>query len=371
MRLEAYLLTKKITADVMDRANREGMAENDSCRVEQVPFLRGIFRGVAIFGLVLALLALFVGHEPVVAVLLLLVSGGLSVPMLISYHTCWITYDDSGFTQSGFFGTKHRYSYEDVTGLAKTDTRVEIEVCGNKRITLEETWINRQGLARAIVKNRSKRPPKIKPSVTGMSEGEIEASYQNGVLKKALLVPEKGEYRSRLLRFKCIHYGICTLSCVLAACSFLFLSLVGMGCTAALLCVAFPSELLVLAAVVLYFRYPDYFTAREKPSACDLDKSSRKYHKLCTLAPVSTLSMCSSVVLLLDCAKSAADGVNYPLSVGTAIAAAVLLFGTMMVLFRRFSWEYRTFRIGCVSYCAWQVCGCLSLFMLICGLLIR
>lgn len=126
-------LTKALTNKVMGKAAADGMAENESNRVEQVQFLRWLFRGLLLFGLVLAALA-FSFHEPIVALLFLALSGSLSVPMLISYHTCWITYGDTGFTESTFPGIKHRYSYEDVTGLADSGASVEIEVCGKKRI---------------------------------------------------------------------------------------------------------------------------------------------------------------------------------------------------------------------------------------------
>lgn len=365
MKLLEYFLTKTITTNIMDKAAVEGMKESESHRVEQVPFLKLFFRGIALMGLIIAVLSLFVWHEPIASLIFLLLFGGLSVPVLISYHTCWISYDDYGFTISNFGGVKHHYSYEDVTGIADNAVSVEIEVCGKKRISLNEIWVNRYGLVRAICKNRSKKPPKIVRSVLGMSLTDIVDSYKNGVLKQALLVSEKNE--SRMSLFKGIHYFICTFSVILML--FCFFSMNDKNISMTFFCAVLLNNILMLSAILLYFRYPEYFTVREKPESCHLDKNCRKYHKLCTQAWVSLLSFFSNALFWASSISVMQKHSSNWLLTAISIAFPLILFIVMIVVFRRFSWEYREFRVGFVSFTFWQLFYCLGLFLMIYSLI--
>lgn len=353
-----YYLTRKLTDAVVQKAAADGRAPADSGRVQQVPFLKWFFRGSLLLGLVLAAVALAL-HQPMASLLLFLLFGGLAIPPLISFHTCWIAYDETGFTVSGYFGTKRRYRYEDVTGLSESSTTVELEVNGKKRISLGETWLGRHDLARMIRRQSPVKLPKLPFSVLGMSQDDILASYQNGIFRKALVVPK--EYRDRLKRVKWLHYSLCTLSLLLSVFSFLSSPV----SNSAAFGLALLNGFLMLLVTALYFLFPQYFTAREKPGEGPLEKECRRSHKLCTMGPISLFSLFSGFSVLA-CPAMAQGPENVSLTpVWFSILGVALLFTALVALFRRLSWEYRTYRLGLVSFVVWQVMGCSSLCLVL------
>ncbi len=372
MKSQEQRFTKTKTETTTHTPPRE---ESGSFRMQPAPIYRGLFRAAAVLGLALAAGVCFIGHEPIIALLVLVLFGGISVPMLISYHTRWISFDDVGFTWNSFWGIRHRYSYEEVTGLANTGLCVELEVCGKKHIRLDETWVSRQDLVDAICKNRSTVPPKMNPSVVGMSLPDIARSYEDGILKDALLVSEENECRSSLFQYKCIHYAICACSVVLTAFAVMTYTAVtkGESGSAQFFGAVLVNNLLMFAALVLYFRYPEYFTAREKPMSkkpsVRLDKERLKYHKLSTMAPVSGLNFFSNAFFLLVSVRNTTSGNHTPFSPEIAIVAAALLFGLLIAAFHKWSWEYRTYKVGYVSYFIWQLIYCTGFSLLLYALL--
>lgn len=361
-------LTRKLTAAILKKGAEEGSVETDTHRVEQVPIFQRFLRCFAAAGLILSGVALFVSHEIMAALLLLLFCEGLSVPVLISYHTCWITYDESGFTHSTFWGRKYQYSYEDVTGLVCSGSRVEIEVCGQKRIQMDETWINRQDFAHFIRKHRSQKPPKLAPSVVGMSMAEISDSYQKGVLRQALLVCSK-EDQARFPRFKILHYGICSLSLLLTIICFLTISESSQMFLGYLLLIGF-INLLWVAALALYFRYPMYFTMREIPCDIDFDRSIRANHKRSTFVAASVCSLLPNILFLILCTHSIPDALHPVLWAALAGVLALIVFIALLHLFRCYSWEYRHYKVGLITFTICLLVCCVGLFMLLFGSLL-
>ena len=125
-----------------------------------------------------------------------------------------------------------------------------------------------------------------------MTEDEIRTSYENEILSRALLV--KKDDLPRFPLFKALHYGICTLSSLFAAFAvFCSPSFRESDPLPGFFVLALPGILLMAAALFLYFRYPQYFTAREKPPNffCQTTSLSTSAAPL----PLSACSACPSV----------------------------------------------------------------------------
>lgn len=358
----AYFLTQKITRSITKKAARDGTAEDGSGLVQQVTIYRWVFWIFALLGVALGL-GCCILHHPVIGLVLFLFFDLPAAVGLCSQYNCLLTYDEAGFTWRNLLRSSRRYSYEDVTGLYTSPLRVVVELESGKRLDLDESWRNRQSFAQAIRKYRSQKPPKLVPPVLGMTEDEIRTSYENGILSRAMLV-QKGDL-PRFPLFKALHYGICTLASLFAA--FAVFCSPGFWESDPLpgfLVLALPGILLMAAALFLYFRYPQYFTAREKPAAELLSPDSKPRHKCCTLALVSLLCLPGSVIFFLSQLPGKSGFWTLFLAAG---AAGFLLFA-LLAWFRRFSWEYRNFRVGYVSFAVWQVLLCISVFFTLGGL---
>lgn len=358
----AYFLTQKITKSIVDKAAQDGTAKDGSHQVRQVSIYGWIACVGALFGLLLGG-AIILFDQLAVGLLVIFLFGALSIPVLCVRYNCLLTYDEKGFTWRNMLRISHRYSYEDVTGLYSSPLRVVVELNGHKQLDFDESWLNREDFAHKIRKCRSQKPPKLPSPVLGMPLSEIETSYEGGTFSRALLVKESD--RERFGRFKWVHYGICTLSCLFAGfallCSQAFQQeskAVGLGF------LVLPGALCVAAALYLYFRYPQYFTAREMPSETSLSKEKKARHKRCTLAVTSLMSVCGGAFFFI-CQISEKTGTWLLFA---AAGAAGLLFWAFLALFRRFSWEYRNFRVGYVSFAVWLVFFCLTVFFALGGL---
>lgn len=358
----AYFLTQKITKDILDQAAKDGTAKDGSHQVRQVSIYGWISWAGVLLGLILGGAIIFF-DQLAIGICVLLLFGALSIPVLCVKYNCLLTYDEKGFTWRNVLRINHRYSYEDVTGLYSSPLRVVVELNGHKQLDFDQSWLNREDFAHKIRKCRSQKPPKLPMPVLGMSLSEIETSYEGGVFARALLVKECE--REQFGRFKWIHYGICTLSCLFAGfallCSQVFQEeskAVGLSF------LVLPGVLCMAAALYLYFRYPQYFTAREMPAEGALPKQKKVRHKRCTLAVTSLMSICGGAFFFI-CQISGKTQV-WPLFV--AAGAAGLLFWALLVLFRRFSWEYQNFRVGYVSFAFWQVLFCITIFFALGGL---
>ncbi len=324
-----------------------------------------VFWANAAFGAVLGGLACVFG-QPAAGLVLFLLFFALSVPGLLIQYNNRLTYDKEGFVWRNWFRRSRRYSYEEVTGVYSTPLRVVVELNGKKQLDLDHAWINREDFLRAVKRYRSTKPPKLPQPVLGMTEDEITQSYDNGALGKALLVPKTA--LSHFARAKWAHYSICTLSVLCTV----FALLCGpafkeAGPMPGFLSFALPGLLLMAVALGLYFRFPHYFTAREQPSLEVLpSKETRKKHKRCTMVVASLFSVPGCALFFI--AQLGGKSQFWPLWVA-ALAAVVMLF-VLLLLFRRFSWEYRNFGVGYVSFACWQVLFCVSIFFALGGLLV-
>lgn len=364
MKMSEYFLIQKITEGIRKKAARDGTAEDDSRQVRQVSIYRWIFWTGALLGLIFGGVC-WLFHQPEGGLVMFLLFELLAVPGLCAQYNCILTYDEEGFTWRNLLRISYRYSYEEVTGLYSSPLRVVVELSNHKQLDLDENWLNRQNFAQAIRKYRSQKPPKLTPPVLGMSASEISESYEKGTLSQAMLVKE-GD-RPRFIRFKCLHYGIFTLSGLFAAFAiFCGPAFEQIEMLMGLLLLGLPGTLCMVASLYLYFRYPQYFTVREKPSAEILSKKNKAIHKRSTISWVSLLCLPGGSMFFL----AQLNGKNLFWPLWLAAGAAVIVFFGLLLLFRRVSWEYRNFRIGYVSFAIWQAIFCLSIFFILGGLFI-
>lgn len=364
MDLLSYLVTRKTTDAIIAKAARDGMQEDGSRQLRPVAIYSRVFWIIGAFGLVVGGLACWSGQFAAGLVLFLLF-GLICVPGLCLQYNCRLTYDEEGFIWRNFFRISRRYSYEDVTGVYSSPLRVMVELNGKKRLDFDTSWINRQDFAKAINKYRSQKPPKLPQPVVGMSNEEIAESYDMGTLAKALLI--KKNDLPKYARFKWIHYGICTFSVLCTVFAILCgRAFEGADPMAGFLWLALPGLLLMVAALVLYIRYPQYFTAREQPAAEILAKEKKKIHKRSTMAATSLLSIPGGAFYFIG--QVSGKSRFGPLWIAVLVAVVVLV--GLLILFRRYSWEYRNFGIGYASYTVWQVLFCMSVFFAVGGLLV-
>lgn len=361
----AYVLTQKITkkinGTVAEQAEKSRANQVDDGIVRPMSVYGWIFWVSLFFGLLLGGATCLAG-QPAIGLVLFGLFALLSVLGLCIQYNCRIVYDAQGFTWRNVLRISRHYSYEEVTGLCDTPLHVVVELNHKKRLDLDYDWVNQHRFADAIVKYRSKKPPKLPLPVLGMSEAEIEASYNGGVLSRALLV--KAKDLPKFVWFKCVHYGICTLAVFFALFAMLFFPVFqDAEMLSGLLFLALPGLICHIAALLLYFGYPQYFTAREKPTNPELSKQKKTSHKRCTLAITSTFCALGGIVFFL----AQMDQYNGPFPIVLAAVAAVLLFCVFLALFRRFSWEYRNFGVGYVTFGCWQAFFCFSIFFTLAG----
>lgn len=327
-----------------------------SRRLEQNPVYKPIFYVALGFGIVMFLAASFVGKEFWAGVFFLVFFGGISVPVLISYRTCWIEYDLMGFTRSNFIGKQTYYTWGDVTGLGFFGKQVIIEVHHKKRIHLNETWLNRKLLADAI-KQHNPRVKKIRVPVTAYTNpGDFQESYESGVLNKALIVRTSDLRAHR--KYKTLHYVACTIMMLIFV--VLFLRLVGPALGVIL--VGF-MHLLVLIFTIFYYIKPEHYTVREKPNYRFVQEI--KNHKLITLpwaylgGAFANLSFFLIIMEFLEMQN------NYPVMRMMWLVFFAIVYVVHVLIFRKKSWEYQNYRVGLVSYCFWYVFYIISFLPLV------
>lgn len=357
----SYFLTRQVTKAVQDKAARDGSAKTDLREVWPVSIYRWVFLAAALFGALLCVICLFV-HQVLIGFLLFLFFAALSAPGLLLMN-CRLTYDETGFVWRNMLRLCRRYSYEDVTGVYAGDDRLVVELCGKKKLDFDAGWCGRQEFAQAIRRYRSEKPKKLPAPVAGMSNAEIDRSYKCGALGLALYVKQAD--LSRFGRFKLLHYTLCTLA-VFAMLFAMFLMPVmdSLDPAPGFLLLALPGQLLFLAALWLYFRFPGHFTAREQPAQGELDPADKKRHKRCTLAVTGVMCPLGSGIFFLGCMMHPQKS---PWLLLAAAAFSLLLFWGLLALFRRFSWEYREHGVGYVSFGVWSFLFGLSVFFALGG----
>lgn len=360
MRLTEYVIIQKITKCVVEKAVTDGMAEDSGGQVRPVMTYAWALWSVALLGIGIAAVCRLYDQR-VIGGIMLLCCALLSVPGLLMQYNCRLTYDEGGFIWRSMLRISRRYSYEAVTGLSVSPLRVVVQLENGKQLDFDYVWRNRHCFAQAIEKYRSRKPPKLLPPVMGMTSSEIKESYENGVLGRALLV--KKQDLPRFARFRWVHYGMGILSGLFAAFA-IFLAPMLPQSGGFLLVV--PGLLLTAAALALYFLCPQYFTAREKPAEELISKKQKSIHKCCTMPLVNSLCIPGGAMFLLE--QSGRASRFWPLLPAAGMAA--MLYAGLLLLFRRFSWEYRTFRVGCVSFAFSQAIFCLMMFFVLGGILI-
>lgn len=359
-------ITQALIKAATEKAEQEGMQNTDSGRVEQVSTLKWLFRIGLFLGIAFGALATFAGREPFIGLFFVLFFGGLTVPCLISYHTCWIAYDEDGFTRSNFFGRKCRYRYQDVTGLGEEASNVVIKLKDGKEILLNYSWKNRDVFVEKIKQSCGEdNLKKLQVHITDFSPSDYKKSYESGVLKKALLVPENWECQQMYRKMKIVHTLLCV---VLGICLYLmfaaFQDTIPEELHTRILTAWGISYLCLIAALVLYFRLPDYFTIREKPAnGCEKVKN----HKLSTQVWAAGAVMFCNLGMMCLLLEDNDILQAYGFCNGNVLPAVIIgfacigVYALLLYLFKRYSWEYREYKIGFVSFCVWYLLVILTL----------
>lgn len=359
-------LIEDITKFFIKKGEEQGTETTDSGRVEQAPIYK-VFAWISlIIGLATAIPCIFLAHEIAIGIFLLLLFSGLSVPVLISYVTCWITFNEEGFTRSTFFGRRYRYRYWDVVGMGVDASVISIEMNDGKRINLNSSWVNRRIFLKKVIDNcDGKHLKRIQPSVTDFSPSDFAVSYDSGVLGKALLVPKRKECQANYRKMKRIHIVIAIVVCACILC--MFPAMRGgftwrekmIFVTPWVIC-----HLCLIVSMVLYYRYPDYFTIREKPEdGCERVKNHKLSTQVWAVASCIFCNMEGMCLLLGENAVFTDDSFHTTYICGAIAIGAVCtaIYIWIIRFFKMHSWEYRNYRLGYVSCIIWYLLEMLSL----------
>lgn len=345
-------ITRIITTKILNKTVEEGKEVTNNGRVEQNPTLKPLFYGALVLGIVSFVLAAY-ADQLIAGVALFVLFGSLSIPVLISYKTCWINYDTQGFVRSNFLGIKKQYSWDDVTGIGQHGSQVIIEVNNSKKIHLNETWLNRQCLVREIEK-RCKNIKSIQVSVSSYNVQDIKASYKHGVLKNAVIVASKD--LSEHKKYKIFHQIICGMM-IFVGCGMF----IGMLPPSISFIALLTTHILVIISTVLYYKKPEHFTMREKARYDQVGEV--KNHKLAT-APYmyvggAALNTCFALLVRDDLAYHT----PYLEQVIFLVVCLMVIFVLNLLFFKRKSWEYQNYKVGLVSFIFFFVFYILSFFI--------
>ena len=337
-------LIQSITGAMSDKAavrTMEPTGENVVKYTSQEKNILLVIQGIAI---ILGLICWFTTKVLWAALIFPVFFGLLVVPGLMSYVNQKIFFDEDGFTVRNFFGIRRRYTYQDVVAgivmIVKLDGEelpgaIDLDLSDGRHLKLDTSLANRHVFYERILAHHPAGLPKANPRILGMTEKDMAECYVSGILHDAMLVPE--DLTDVFRPWKHIHYLLCTFSGVLLGLSFfriLWLFVEVLVC------------LLDVTAAVLYFRHPEFYTAWEIPNDRVLQGPVRKRHKCGTFILVSMLGLLASLVLLLpqlDYLFLLHAGPGF-----TALAAAAFLLpmAGLIFLFRRSSWEFKTYHLG-------------------------
>ena len=153
------LITRQLTTAAVDKALDQGAQGTGEQKTCPVPFFKWFFLIFLIVGGVGSiLLMLFTSCPDSVAMVFLGITLFFCVPCLMLAFNCWVTWDDSGFLISGFWGRKQFFSYTDIASLEnlqmgdRVNTRIRMKT--GRRLELDDMWVNRNEFLHAIYDHR-------------------------------------------------------------------------------------------------------------------------------------------------------------------------------------------------------------------------
>lgn len=282
-----------------------------------------------------------------------LIAGIFSIfvlPGLLATYHCWIRWDEEGFTVSRFWGNRRRYTYEDVTGICRLGLTLGIRTSDGRRVDLDSTFCNREEFFDAVCRHR-KHLPQIPESVLGMGPEDQAFSYKRGVLRKAMLIPEEGGYRDGMRSHRALGLGISRTAFVLGSVSVLVMFLPGYEMDRILKLsglITAAQLLLSIASLVLFIRYPQYYSARPRPegNSVALDEECRAYHKW---SPMTGSCRAAGFLIILHYFVIT----RFPLP-GASVWILSLVLGSLSgILYyyigKSHSQEYKAYGVGLVS----------------------
>ena len=359
-----YIITQKLTQATLDHAEKQASVDTQEQKAYQSNFTRNFFWGALIIGSIVSLIIFFCSHSMLVAGIFLGLPPLICVPGLMSVYNCWVKWDQEGFTVSEFFGNKHRHTYQDIAAMHLTPNSIHIKTTDGHQVKMDQSFHNWKVFAQAIADHRGSVPD-MQERVAYMTDHDIEASYQSGSMREAMVIPAEGGYRENMGKFKTMSSILTAAAVGLALVDGLiflkmeqyFFSTVGYAALVGLLNLIPP-----VIALVLYIRHPQYYSAREKAMSWKVHLSAEnlKYHKL-TPMPYTAVSCLFTGLITLDAIAimGVFSGWYWALLAGAVCMLCYILIS------KRNSWEYRNYRVGLGYIILNAFCTSLNVFALV------
>ena len=289
------------------------------------------------------------------------------LPGILIARNCWITWDEAGFTVSGFWGRRHWYPYEEITGTYQLGTTMGLQTQDGKWVKLDPSYCNREAFFAAIRRHRTPLPVISEP-VVGMVPEAWTLSYRSGLLRKTMLIPK--EARPRMQRHRSLSIWISRFAFALEmTVMILILTFPRFPYPMLILSLFLTNAALILCilSLILLIRYPQYYSARTKPDfkTVHLDSECRTYHKW---SPMSISCRAAGFLFLAHIRIGIWCWPSRPLVWIIAFCLGSLSGLLYYVIGKRHSQEYRTYQIGLISlFCnslLFGLCCCGYVFLL-------
>ncbi len=306
-------------------------------RVEQARWGLFVFVPSALIGLASLLYVGFILKEWASALVLFGLFGGLGILPLFSYITCYYEFDELGFIRSNFFGIKKYYYYSEITAFSLIGANIYLELNGTKKIVINDTWSNKEPFLERIMNAIPDNTPEVKV-LFGSDPLTNRAILEATDVKKAVMVDTKDQAAFKKVKtiYRCILWPLYGLGVVLLLSLtndifeevFEQIMIVGIVYTLVI-------NIVAVISLIMYYTKPQYFTMRENNT-----KSEIEYYKI-ALVPFSFMmaSFTNYIVGLF------AGFVNGYLAAIISIALMVLY----LIIFRKYSWEYKNYKVGYYS----------------------
>ena len=362
----------KIFDQILIRHNVQAalkIAERQAAEItgEQRTYMPGIYRVIGLVSMVFfsaaAILSWRASHSGLALTISLFFAFGIPVPLLISCRNCWVRYNEEGFTVSNFWGIRRCYTYSDVTARTQGGGNMDFKRSDGTYMRMDGQ-VNGKAFFTVLCRMTGKETAILHPHPMGMQEAQLKESYASGLLRETMFV--NPEQLSSLNIRKNISHIMIRISSV---------CLLGVYCSR----LDLPGVLiplgLTLLSMGLYYKNPDYYTAREHVGKEWVGELA-PLHKCCNMFGPSLCALLSSAVYYVHHMDSLYGhgtvyiiGEGNPWKTGSSYGICILITVLQLLVFKKYSREYREYRLGMVSFgvyafCTGAVFGILSRFLM-------
>ncbi len=347
----ATTVTKEITEAITEKGAKTALEENGERCCYQSPAYNIFFGVFFCLGILLFLLVWLLAGDLIAGIMFFVIFGGIGIVgiMAICFQKVYFE-DDEEFAVRNFWGIKRSYRYADITGYSVGGMRVEVEVKGKIVVRMDRQFINRFVFLDKVQRacKGKKGIHKFSPTIVAMDERELSQSYDSGVLRQAMVIRKKDVDRTYWI-IRVVHWcGIIAMAGLVAMTIYTYTAFLPW----------LLSKAVVIASLVLYFKFPKYCSMREKLQNYQPKEAGEK-HKIAIVAyhviGVAGIALFSFLRVInteyLHPVFFEFDAYVYWL----VVASLALVYVIIRKIFLRYSYEYRQYHLGRISFGFWMI----------------